>query len=263
MSAAPTLAYTVHAGEGPYLALLHGFLSSSAQWMHNIDALAGVCRPVTIDLWGHGQSPAPSDQAYYHPGAYIEALEDIRRRLGAQQWFVCGYSISAGITIRYAHTHPERIPAHLFTNSASGLAHAEQVAKWREDAESGAAKIEAGGLAAIERITVHPRFARRLPADIHEALLKDAKRLSPVGIANTLRQTTVHASVRDIAAINPRPAQLCHGNKEKRFADAKDWVAQNMAQLSIIDLEAGHAVNMEDSAGFNLAASQFIARHSG
>ena len=189
-------------------------------------------------------------------------MEEIRKKLGADQWFVCGYSISAGITIRYAHTYPERIPAHLFTNSASGLAHAEQVAKWREDAEPGAKNIEAGGLAAIERIAVHPRFARRLPADIHDALLKDAKRLSPVGIANTLRQTTVHASVRDIAASNPRPAQLCHGDKEKRFADAKAWAAQNMAQLSIIDLDAGHAVNMEDSAGFNAAANAFIARHT-
>ena len=262
MSAPPTLAYTVHPGEGPYLALLHGFLSSSAQWMHNLEALAGVCRPVTIDLWGHGQSPAPSDQAYYHPDAYIVALEEIRNKLGTEQWLVCGYSISAGLTIRYAHTFPERIPAHLFTNSASGFAHADQIAKWREDAEPGARNIETGGLAAIERIAVHPRFARRLPADIHHALVKDAKRLSPLGIANTLRQTTVHASVRDIAANNPRPAQLCHGDKEKRFADAKDWAAQNMAHLSIVDLAAGHAVNMEDSAGFNTAASEFIARHT-
>jgi len=242
--------------------MMHGFLSSSAQWMHNLHALSAVCRPVTIDLWGHGQSPAPADPAYYHPDAYIEALERIRRDLGCEQWFVCGYSISAGITIRYTHTHPEHVAAHLFTNSASGFAHAEQVAAWRNDAEPGATRIEQGGMNAIERIPVHPRFAKRLPQDIYAALLADATRLSPIGIANTLRQTTANASVRDIVSANPRPALLCHGIREKRFAESKEWASKNMAQLSTADLEAGHAVNMEDSAGFNVAATEFITQHT-
>jgi 2-succinyl-6-hydroxy-2,4-cyclohexadiene-1-carboxylate synthase len=242
--------------------MMHGFLSSSAQWMHNLQALSAVCRPVTIDLWGHGASPAPSDPAYYHPTAYIEALERIRRDLGAEQWFVCGYSISAGITIRYTHTYPEYVAAHLFTNSASGFAPAELVASWRADAEPGAVRIEQGGADAIERIPVHPRFAKRLPQDISQALVADAVRLSPIGIANTLRQTTTNASIRDIASANPRPALLCHGNKEKRFAESKDWATRNMAQLCVADLEAGHAVNMEDSAGFNVAVAEFITQHT-
>ena len=262
MSAPPELAFTVHPGNGPYLALVHGFLSSSAQWMHNLEALSSVCHPVTIDLWGHGRSPAPEDPSCYHPVAYVRALEAIRAELGAGQWFVCGYSIGAGITIRYTHSHPRRVHGHLFTNSASGLATDAQMAKWRDDAETGAARIEQGGAAAIERIPVHPKFARRLPPDISQALLEDAARLSPRGIANTLRQTTPNASVRDIAAGNPRPALLCYGKKEKRFAAAKEWVVDHMAQLSMVELDAGHAVNMEDSDGFNRAVCRFIEQHT-
>ena len=256
------LAYTVHSGQGPYLVLLHGFLSSSAQWMHNLQALSSVCTPVTVDLWGHGASPAPADERYYHPSAYITALEQIRRDLAADRWYMCGYSIGAGITIGYTLTHPEHIIAHLFTNSSSGFADTKQVDRWRADAQSSAENILTGGLRAIERIAVHPRFAKRLPKDVYAALLADAQKLSPLGVANTLKQTTPNVSVRAAVGKNPKPALLCYGSKEKRFADAKDWAAKHMANLTITDLDAGHAVNMEDSSGFNRCVTEFLSRHT-
>jgi hypothetical protein len=55
------LYYDVHAGTGPYMLLVHGFLSSRSQWRLNLAALAGVVRPVVVELWGHGRSPAPTD----------------------------------------------------------------------------------------------------------------------------------------------------------------------------------------------------------
>ena len=61
--------YEVHPGRGPHLLLVHGMLSSRAQWLPNLAALAAVCRPVTLELWGHGRSPAPADPAAYHPDA--------------------------------------------------------------------------------------------------------------------------------------------------------------------------------------------------
>ena len=230
--------------------------------MHNLEALGRVCRPVAIDLWGHGKSPAPPDPALYQPHAYIDALERIRAELGAERWFLCGYSLGAGITIRYAHQHPERVLGHLFTNSSSGFAAADQAAKWREDAEASATRILDGGQQAIERIAVHPKFAKRLPADVSAALVADAAAVSPLGIANTLRATTPSASARDIAETNPRPALLCFGAHEKRFHEAKDWADKQMAQLSIAELNAGHAVNMEDISGFNDAVTRFIMQHS-
>src|SRR5437870_13580594 len=57
------LYYDVHAGTGPYVLLVHGFLSSRTQWRLNLAALARVMRPVVVELWGHGRSPAPADPA--------------------------------------------------------------------------------------------------------------------------------------------------------------------------------------------------------
>lgn len=241
--------------------MLHGFLSSSAQWQDNLAALQQVCTPVTIELWGHGKSPAPEDAQSYAPHSYVEQLEAIRQKLGVAQWFLCGYSIGAGMTIRYADCYPERVLGHAFTNSSSGFAEETLIEQWLADSEATAEAIIAGGGDAIRRIAVHPRFAKRLPNPIYDALNADAEHLVPVAVANTLRYTTPYASVRDIAPYNPRPALLCHGARETRFFASKSWAEQHMANLTVVELEAGHAVNMEDAEGFNAALSSFIQQH--
>ncbi len=256
------LAYHVHPGNGPHLALLHGFLSSSAQWQLNLEALGAVCTPVTIELWGHGNSPAPQAADFYTPAAYLEQLDLIRRALGCEKWFLCGYSLGAGITIRYSHEKPQHVYAHIFTNSQSAFADAQTLATWHEDLPTAAAKIRAAGQPAIRRIAVHPRFAKRLPESIYSALNKDAEKLSPIAVANTLEFTNLNVSIRDIAAQNERPALLCFGKHERRFSRAKEWAATNMAALKVVDLDAGHGVNMEDAAGFNQHTIEFLKQYA-
>jgi pimeloyl-ACP methyl ester carboxylesterase len=63
----------VHEGDGPFLLLVHGSL--------------------------------------YHPDAYVAAFETLRERLGASRWLVCGQSLGATLTLRYALDHPERVRA--------------------------------------------------------------------------------------------------------------------------------------------------------
>ncbi len=190
------LHWQVHPGTGPYLLLVHGFLMGPNQWHPNLDALGRVCRPVVVDLLGHGRSPAPAEAERYQPGAYVEAFEAIRQALGAERWLLCGYSLGAGLTMRYALLHPQRVIGHAFTNSTSALADAEQVALWRAEGEASAARILAGGRKAIERIPVHPRFAKRIDPASRDLVMADATRLKPQGVANAIRYTTPEASVR-------------------------------------------------------------------
>ena len=85
--------YEVHdEGNGPFLMLVHGFLSSRAQWRPNLAGLTRFCRPVLIELLGHGRSPAPADSQAYTVDSYLAAFEDIRRQVGAERWLVCGQS---------------------------------------------------------------------------------------------------------------------------------------------------------------------------
>ncbi|MBI5505747.1 MAG: alpha/beta hydrolase, partial [Deltaproteobacteria bacterium] len=96
-------------GRGPFVLLVHGVLSSRAQWSPNLPALQSVARPVIVELWGHGRSPSPSDAARYDPAAYVREFEKIRETLGAQRWLVCGQSLGGALTLRYALDHPQRL----------------------------------------------------------------------------------------------------------------------------------------------------------
>ena len=256
----PQLHFEEHEGRGPHLLLLHGFLMSRAQWRLNLADLASFCRPVVVELWGHGKSPAPEEPALYHPDAYVAQFETIRESLGIERWWLCGYSLGAGLTIRYALTHPQRIVGHIFTNSTSGFADVAQTDAWRNSAPDAAQKIESGGIDAIERMPVHPRHAKRLPADLYDALMVDAAALDPRGIANTLRYTNPNASVRVRVAENSVSALLICGREETRFAPHREFARAEMPKLSIVDLAVGHGVNMEDAPGFNRAVREFITQ---
>ena len=255
---AMTLHWQVHPGTGPYLLLVHGFLMGPNQWHPNLAALGEVCQPVVVDLLGHGRSPAPEDAGSYQPGAYVEAFQAIRQDLRAERWFLCGYSLGAGLTLRYALSHPQRIIGHAFTNSTSALADAEQVALWQAEGEESAARIMAGGAKAIERIPVHPRFARRIDPASRTLLLADAARLKPLGVANAIRHTTPAASVRAELGDNVRHALLLNGAQERRFQPHRQYIEQHMQQARIVDLDAGHAVNLEAAAAFNRALAEFV-----
>ena len=166
--------FEVHdAGNGPHVLLLHGFLSSRAQWRPNLAGLTPFCRPVVVELLGHGRSPAPEDPQAYTIDNYLAAFEAIRRKVGAESWFVCGQSFGAGLVIQYALRHPKRVPGLIFTNSLSAMTpkgNPDREAQQQQRIDA----IKAGGREGLESIRIHPRHAKRLPEDAKRELVADA-----------------------------------------------------------------------------------------
>jgi pimeloyl-ACP methyl ester carboxylesterase len=251
----------IHDGTGPYLLLVHGFLSSRAQWQPNLTALARVARPVVVEIWGHSRSPSPDDPVLYHPDTYVNMFEQIRQRLGAERWMLCGQSLGAALTLRYALTYPECIKAQVFTNSGSALADAAWVHARRASAAQQADAIERDGPAALERLPVHPIHARRLPAEVQATLLNDARLHDPRGIAQTLRYTTPNVSVRERVGDLQVPTLLVCGERERRFAANRAFAEREIPDLQVVGVPAGHAVNIEAAAEFNAAVGDFVGRY--
>ena len=234
-------------------------LSSGSQWLHNLEALASVCRPVVVDLLGHGRSPSPLDARAYTPEGYIEHFEEVRRSIGAPAWFLIGQSLGAALTLRYALEHPEVVLAQVFTNSSSALADEQWQAQLAETMPRVIDGIERGGPAAIAAMPNHPRRARRLPDDVKAALVSDAERLDPVGIAHALRHTMPTSSVRRRFADISVPTMLVCGTRERAFLPARHFAASVLADLRIVDLDAGHAVNVQAAREFDAAVCSFFA----
>jgi pimeloyl-ACP methyl ester carboxylesterase len=255
------LYYDIHEGTGPYMLMVHGFLSSRTQWRPNLAALARVVRPVVLELWGHGRSSAPEELALYHPDAYVAAFDQLRTQLGVERWFLCGQSLGAALTLRYALTYPERVIAQVFTNSSAALADAEWITARRASGLQQAEDIERDGRAALECIRVHPIHARRLPPDLYTELLADAKLHAPRGIANTLRYTTPYVPVRDRVKDLRVPTLLVCGERETRFLPNRAFAERTIPGLQVVGVNAGHAVNIQASEVFNTAVVDFLSQH--
>ncbi len=255
------LYYETHGTQGPYVLLVHGFLSSRAQWLPNLPALAAFCRPVIVELFGHGRSPAPDDPSSYTPEHYVDEFETIRAALACERWFVCGQSLGAALTLRYAFDHPDRVLAHVFTNSNSALAEQGWSDRVRPAMEAQARALEAQGRDALDEHPLNPARARRLPLAAKDALVEDCKLHDVQGIAFTGLYTVPDSSVRERVTENDATALLVVGEREKRFANHRRFAEENMPLLHVMGLNAGHAVNLEAANDFNDALSGFFKRN--
>jgi pimeloyl-ACP methyl ester carboxylesterase len=260
-SPAPLLHYEVHGRTGPYLLLVHGMLASRAHWLLNLDALSTACRPVVVELFGHGRSPAPADTFWYRPQGYVEQFEHLRAALGADAWLVCGQSLGAALTLRYALDYPERVRAQVFTNSLSALAEDNWAALVRPFMDAQAQQLAAEGRAALEALPMHPSRSRHMPAQVQAALVADCALHDPHGIALTGLHTVPESPVRARVAHIRLPTLLVCGERETRFAPHRRFAEATMPALEVVGLDAGHAVNIDAAAAFNAAVLAFFRRH--
>lgn len=252
--------YEVHdGGRGPYMLMVHGFLSSRVQWKVNLDALKTVARPVLLELLAHGRSPAPEDPVAYKVESYISAFEAIRRKLGAERWVVCGQSFGAGLATQYALEKPERTMGLIITNSISAFTpkgDPEREAAQKERA----ATIQAGGKKALEELRIHPRHAKRFPEEIKAEMVADAERIAPEGILRSISLTSPSLSIADRLDQIKVPTLLVNGLWEKRFQPMRERAGRLIPGVTVVDLPGGHSVNIEAAEGFDKAALEFIGR---
>ena len=249
----------IEGGNGPYLFLVHGMLSSRRQWRPNLEALCRHARPVMFDLWGHGDAPCPLDDESYQVHTIIGEFERVRQELGAQRVLLCGQSLGACFTLRYSFEHPERVIGQMFTNSMSALSPPGAFGDPAQR-QARAALIEAEGSSALAKLPFHPRHARRLPAEVRDELIEAADGVDPRAFARlstiTGPQLSVTTELRRIAC----PTLLVNGVWEKTFQPLRDIAVRDIPGCEVADLQAGHAVNLENVAAFNQVVADFLGR---
>ena len=259
---APRLHVQIHAGaaDGPYVFMVHGLLSSLHQWDANLAAIAQVARPVVFDLWGHGRSPAPQDPSMYAIEALHAQFEQVREALGAQRVVLCGQSFGAGLTLGYALSFPKRVIAQIFTNSNSALSPATRFEVSGERLAMVTALEQDGdaGRVALRGLRIHPSRAKRIDPAIRDLLAREADLADPRGIARLMRYTAPRLSVIDRLGATACPTLLVNGRHEAVFQPLRERLPALLPGCQVVDLNGGHAVNIEAAAGFNEAVPAFI-----
>lgn len=247
--------------DGRPVLFVHGILTCRAHWLLNLPAFheAGF-RSITVDLFGHGSSPAPEEEAAYHPDRYSDRFTALRELVEAERWFVVGQSLGAALTLNYAMSRPDEVIAHVVTNSHSAFGELERIRNPEAARERAQTMIE-GGIDAVMRHPLNPRRARAFePAD--RAEFDDAMLLStPAGIARTMMFTSPHTPLRHRLPSNPVDTLLIAGDREEAFTPAREWVESNAANFRVERVPATHAVNISAADDFNRISIEFLAEY--
>src|SRR5262249_3542947 len=86
----------------------HGLFDDSLTWRKVVPALACSHTVIAPDLFGHGESDAPSDGDYSLTG-HAGTLYDLLEVLGHHRVTIVGHSLGGGIAMSFACKYPGRV----------------------------------------------------------------------------------------------------------------------------------------------------------
>lgn len=233
----------------PPLLLIHGFLSSNFQWSLNETALAKHFQLFKVELWGHGNSPVPTDESAYSIDEYLYQLEMIRNHFAIEKWSLIGQSFGAGIVLNYAQRFPQHCIALVTTNSMSAFSQSYSLSheSYIEKLAMSNALLEKKG---VRGLPMHPIHSKRIEPILKEKMVVAADSLSKsvvIGHFSMLTDLSVNA------ALMPKLCRsyLINGVFEKAFQAEVESISQRWPHLEIHNLQGGHSVNLDCPQEFN------------
>lgn len=237
--------------DGPPVLFLHGFLSSNLQWELNSERLGADLRTIFVELPGHGTSPTPTTADACTPRAVTEAIEGVRESLDIERWVVVGQSLGGAMGLRYTLAQPSHVSGVAFTNSraAFGFSRARRPvgSEQRETPKD------------LRKLPFHPIHAKRFPASLQARMVEAADAVSPKTVEFVTAHSPAWASAGELDQLTC-PALLVNGVWESAFQPHVEAARAAIADLTVVDLEGGHSINVEQPVAFDAAIVEFVAR---
>ena len=185
------LHWQVHTGNGPHLLLVHGFLSSRAQWTLNLMRSRWSANRLLLSCGAWALTCRKKRMGIY-ASRVLAQFEQIREILGAAQWLL-RVVVGRGLTMRYALNFRTACWGRCFQlELCTGHRGDDQQRKL----DANAMKTFERGLAAVEALRVSPTRPAAAP-DSHAELLNDAALIDPQAIADSYESLNPVASVRE------------------------------------------------------------------
>jgi esterase len=91
--------------DAPVCILIHGTADAGFIWDDVVVSLQDLCRPIVIDLRGHGDSQWVADHDY-SPAAHVADIERVIEALAIDRYVLIGHSLGGQISIHLAARRP-------------------------------------------------------------------------------------------------------------------------------------------------------------
>ena len=101
------------------MVFVHGFADDSSVWTATIEALSGDCACTTIDLPGHGSSPAPTEAAPYEREAMLASIDEVLARTGPAVYV--GHSLAGYLGLAHCLTRPAALRGLVLVAAGPGF----------------------------------------------------------------------------------------------------------------------------------------------
>lgn len=243
-------------GNGPDLALIHGWGLGSAAWAPIVDSLAQSCRVHVIDLPGYGGQPADNADFTATAQALLDSLPD-----GVT---LCGWSLGGLLALQAALLAPHKIAGLILAGSTPSFIQRDDA--WRNaqapdllDAFASAVAQNTATtlqrfIALLNRGDAHARtISRALSSRTLSSELPDAQTLTR-GL-DWLRNVDLRAQLPAVAL----PTLLIHGDCDPLMPlAAARWLATQLPQAHLeVFTNAAHAPFLGDPERFTTLVRNF------
>ena len=245
-------------GSGQPLVLLHAFPLSRQMWQPQREALADICRLITPDLPGFGDSPLLGDAPTVDGMA--DAVAETLDSLGLTGPVVLGgLSMGGYVALAFARKYPHRLSGLLLADTRAEPD--DDTAKANRDKMIGVAETSPAS-AVIEQMlpkllgpTTHatrPEVVERVRA------IGSAQR--PAGIVAALEGLRDRPDSRPLLGALRVPTLILVGGEDALTPPAlSEGMAKGIAGAKLVVLDgAGHLSNLEQPAAFNDAVRKFV-----
>lgn len=251
------LAYEV-SGEGVPVVLLHGFPFNRTLWREQVEALRDRYTVITVDLRGHGETPATEAPATMEEMAHdVAALLD---ELGIKVRVVLGgLSMGGYVALAFYQLFPERVRALLLADTRP-QADTEEAKLNREET---ATRVLHEGIHTIADAMLPKLLAPATQAEQTQIVRRVRDMIlqtDPQGAAAALRGMALRRDHTKLLREIKCPTLIIVGSLDAITPPADAQLMQREIRGSRLEViaGAGHVSNVERPAEFNRAFEKFL-----
>ena len=244
-----------HAGEGPALVLLHGFLCDSRCWRRQLTGLCDQFRVVAWDAPGAGSSSDPPDP--FTMSDWSHCLATLLDGIGIKQAHIVGLSWGGVLAQEVYRQYPGLVCRLILADTYAGWKGSlpESVRRQR------LARCEEDSWLPSEKFVtrwVPEMFTEGASHDLREELSGVISGFHPAGF-RLMAKALADSDTRDLLPKIESPTLVLWGDDDRRSpmsiaVQLRDAIPN--AELAVI-ANAGHISNMEQPDAFNAHVRRF------
>jgi pimeloyl-ACP methyl ester carboxylesterase len=243
-----TIAYR-QAGGGPALVLLHGFLSDSRAWRHQLSSLSDQFSVIAWDAPGAGLSSDPPDT--FTTASFVHCLAGFLDAIGVERAHILGLSWGGILAQEFYRLYPQRCRSLVLADTYAGWRGSLPETVWKERLTN-CLQDAIGPPEALLAKFLPGLFTDATPWQMRDELSAIVSEFHPAGF-RLMSLSCAEVDTRDLLPNIDVATLLLWGAEDRRspLLVAEQFHAAIPGALLALIPHAGHVSNMDQPDVFN------------